>query len=204
MSFEKYFKDIGIATARLSIEMGVAHRRKSINVSLALIATSTPTGLPTTVALLPIFVANTIIITNGMGFTFRRAVKCSTVAVMKSMDVTSSTSAANIPDISIRIIISFFGLLPTLFRIFSSRCSKKCLQYGILVNILLGGFNLIPAFPLDVGRILRSALVRWKRDYDQSTKIAAKIGIAISYGFMGFGFISMLFGSSIGGIWCCL
>jgi hypothetical protein len=55
-----------------------------------------------------------------------------------------------------------------------------------------------------VGRILRSALVRWKRDYDQSTKIAAKIGIAISYGFMGFGFISMLFGSSIGGIWCCL
>ncbi len=141
MSFEKYFKDIGIATARPSIEMGVAHRRKSINVSLALIATSTPMGYPLLWRCLPIFVANTIIITNGMGFTFRRAVKCSTVAVMKSMDVTSSTSAANIPDISIRIIISFFGLLPTLFRIFSSRCSKKCLQYGILVNILLGGFN---------------------------------------------------------------
>jgi Zn-dependent protease len=74
------------------------------------------------------------------------------------------------------------------------------LQYGTLVNILLGGFNLIPAFPLDVGRILRSALVRWKNDYDQSTKIAAKIGIAISYGFMAFGFISVLFGSFIGGV----
>jgi Zn-dependent protease/CBS domain-containing protein len=75
------------------------------------------------------------------------------------------------------------------------------LQYGTLVNILLGGFNLIPAFPLDRGRILRSALVRWKKDYDQSTKIAAKIGIAISYGFMTFGFISILFGSFIGGVW---
>jgi Zn-dependent protease/CBS domain-containing protein len=78
------------------------------------------------------------------------------------------------------------------------------LQYGTLVNILLGGFNLIPAFPLDGGRILRSALVRWKKDYDQSTKIAAKIGIAISYGFMAFGFISVLFGSFIGGVWVLL
>jgi Zn-dependent protease len=78
------------------------------------------------------------------------------------------------------------------------------LYYGALANVLLGGFNLIPAFPLDGGRMLRSALYRWKKDYDQSTKIAAKIGIGISFGFMGFGFISTFAGSFVGGIWLLL
>lgn len=78
------------------------------------------------------------------------------------------------------------------------------LQYGALVNVLLGGINLIPAFPSDGGRILRSALLRSKRDYDRSTKITARIGIAISYGFMGFGFLIMISGSFISGIWLLL
>ncbi|MGA8083991.1 MAG: site-2 protease family protein, partial [Candidatus Nitrosopolaris sp.] len=78
------------------------------------------------------------------------------------------------------------------------------LQYGALVNALLGGFNLIPAFPLDGGRILRSALLRSKNDYDKSTKITARTGIAISYGFMGLGFFTMISGSYISGMWLLL
>jgi Zn-dependent protease/Mg2+/Co2+ transporter CorC len=78
---------------------------------------------------------------------------------------------------------------------------ESILQYGAIVNAVLGGFNLVPAFPLDGGRILRSALLRWKRDYDQSTKIAVRIGTAISYVFMAIGFIIMFSGSFIGGMW---
>jgi Zn-dependent protease len=78
---------------------------------------------------------------------------------------------------------------------------EAILQYGAIINAVLGGFNLVPAFPLDGGRILRSALLRWKRDYDQSTKIAVRIGTAISYVFMAIGFITMLSGSFIGGVW---
>jgi Zn-dependent protease/predicted transcriptional regulator len=78
------------------------------------------------------------------------------------------------------------------------------LQYGALVNVILGGINLIPAFPLDGGRILRSALLRSKNNYDKSTKITARIGIAISYGFMGLGFFSMISGSYVSGIWLLL
>jgi Zn-dependent protease/uncharacterized membrane protein YidH (DUF202 family) len=78
---------------------------------------------------------------------------------------------------------------------------EAILQYGAIINTMLGGFNLVPAFPLDGGRILRSVLLRWKRDYDQSTKIAVRIGTAISYAFMAIGFIIMLSGSFIGGIW---
>jgi Zn-dependent protease/predicted transcriptional regulator len=79
--------------------------------------------------------------------------------------------------------------------------AEAVLRYGALTNTLLGGFNLIPAFPLDGGRILRSVLVRWKRDYDQSTKIAVRIGIAISYGFIAFGFITMFSVSFVSGMW---
>jgi Zn-dependent protease len=79
--------------------------------------------------------------------------------------------------------------------------AEAILQYGAIINTMLGGFNLVPAFPLDGGRILRSALLRWKRDYDQSTKIAVRIGTAISYVFMAVGFIIMLSGSFIGGVW---
>ena len=82
--------------------------------------------------------------------------------------------------------------------------AEGILFYGALANLLLGFFNLIPAFPLDGGRILRAALVRWKRDDEQATKIAVRIGIGISYGFMGFGFLSVLSGSFTGGIWLVL
>lgn len=78
------------------------------------------------------------------------------------------------------------------------------LFYGALLNVLLGGFNLIPAFPLDGGRLLRAALVMQKRDFDQATKTAVKVGIAISYVFMGVGFFIMFTGSFIGGIWLLL
>jgi Zn-dependent protease len=78
---------------------------------------------------------------------------------------------------------------------------EAILQYGAIINTMLGGFNLVPAFPLDGGRILRSALLRWKKDYDQSTKIAVRIGTAISYVFMAIGFITMFSGSFIGGVW---
>jgi CBS domain-containing protein len=69
---------------------------------------------------------------------------------------------------------------------------------------MLGGFNLIPAFPLDGGRILRAGLVAWKKDYDSATRTAARVGIAISYGFMGVGFLTMITGSFVSGIWILL
>ena len=78
------------------------------------------------------------------------------------------------------------------------------LFYGSIANIMLGIFNLVPAFPLDGGRILRAGLVRWKKDYHQATKIATTIGVMISYVFMGFGFMILLRGDFIGGLWIVL
>ena len=78
------------------------------------------------------------------------------------------------------------------------------LSYGALVNIMLGAFNLIPAFPLDGGRILRSVLVSRKRDYDAATRIVVRTSIIISYALMGFGLISIVTRSFVGGLWILL
>ncbi|MGE5683768.1 MAG: site-2 protease family protein [Nitrososphaerota archaeon] len=78
------------------------------------------------------------------------------------------------------------------------------LLYGTIVNAGLGIFNLVPAFPLDGGRILRAVIFKWKHDYEKATKIAAKTGVIISYVFMAVGFIIMLFGDFFGGTWILL
>ena len=75
------------------------------------------------------------------------------------------------------------------------------LNYLSWLNMILAVFNLIPAFPLDGGRILRSALWKWKKDLRWSTDIAAQIGSGFGLLLTIMGIIYIVRGNFVGGLW---
>jgi Zn-dependent protease/CBS domain-containing protein len=75
------------------------------------------------------------------------------------------------------------------------------LEYLAVINVLLACFNLIPAFPLDGGRILRSILWKVRNDMRWATRISSGIGSGFGILFIIFAVYNLLTGNFIGGIW---
>jgi Zn-dependent protease/predicted transcriptional regulator len=69
------------------------------------------------------------------------------------------------------------------------------------INLALAAFNLIPAFPLDGGRVLRSILWYLQGNVRRATRIASRIGVGFGFAMMVFGAWAFLNGNMIGGIW---
>lgn len=75
------------------------------------------------------------------------------------------------------------------------------LNYLSWLNMILAVFNLIPAFPLDGGRILRSALWKWKKDVRWSTNIASQIGGGFGLVLIIMGIFYIVRGNFVSGLW---
>ena len=70
------------------------------------------------------------------------------------------------------------------------------------INLTLGVFNLVPAFPLDGGRLLQSLIWLRTGDRQRATRIAARIGMGFAYLLIAYGLATFVFaGSLIGGVW---
>jgi Zn-dependent protease len=69
------------------------------------------------------------------------------------------------------------------------------------INILVLIFNLVPAFPLDGGRIARA--IAWKKTGNRAsaTRFAARLGQIFAYVLMGLGLLSLINGNVVGGVW---
>lgn len=74
-------------------------------------------------------------------------------------------------------------------------------DYLAFINFLLAAFNLVPAFPLDGGRMLRAALWHWKGDLRWATRIAANAGGGFGFLLIALGLVNLLAGNWVGGIW---
>lgn len=75
------------------------------------------------------------------------------------------------------------------------------LFYSGITNVGLGLFNLLPAFPVDGGRILRAYLWHRRKDIISATKTASRVGSVFAYGLMGYGLFQMLMFGFLSGLW---
>jgi Zn-dependent protease/CBS domain-containing protein len=69
------------------------------------------------------------------------------------------------------------------------------------INLALLVFNLIPALPLDGGRVLRAALWQSKGDLAWATRIGTDVGRVFGYLFIGLGLAMFIFQGSFSGAW---
>lgn len=75
------------------------------------------------------------------------------------------------------------------------------LGYLGLINLVLVAFNMIPAFPLDGGRVLRSILWGMRDNLRWATRITSQIGSGFGVALMILGGVRLLFGDFVGAIW---
>lgn len=77
-------------------------------------------------------------------------------------------------------------------------------NYLAWMNALLAGFNMIPAFPLDGGRVLRAILWDWRKDLRFATRVSSGIGSIFGLGLIFLGVFTFINGSTVQGIWFCM
>jgi len=83
----------------------------------------------------------------------------------------------------------------------SSLIGAALLRYLAAVNLVILLFNLLPGFPLDGGRALRSILWASLRDLRLATRIVTLLGSVLGFGLLALGVLVFLRGNGIGGLW---
>ncbi len=96
------------------------------------------------------------------------------------------------------VIALVFGALALAVPSGSAPELHALLEYQLLVNALLLGFNLLPAFPLDGGRVLRALLWRSSGNAVRATTVAARIGRAFGLVLIALGVLETLSGYPAG------
>ena len=72
------------------------------------------------------------------------------------------------------------------------------------INLMLAAFNMLPAFPLDGGRVLRALMWWWSGDAVRATRLASSLGQALAYGLVMLGLTTFVLTGAFGGLWTSL
>lgn len=100
-------------------------------------------------------------------------------------------------------IAAAFGAIAALLPSSAPAALRALVEYQAFINLAILAFNLLPAFPLDGGRVARALI--WGRigDIERATKIAASIGRGFGYAMIALGIAGTAAGA-FGGIWLAL
>jgi CBS domain-containing protein len=100
-------------------------------------------------------------------------------------------------------IAAGFGALAAALPSSAPDALRALVDYQVYVNTAILVFNLLPAFPLDGGRVARALIWGHSGDLDRATATAAKIGRGFGYGMIGVGVFATAAGA-VGGLWLAL
>ena len=99
------------------------------------------------------------------------------------------------------LVIGLLCLGATLALPSGITAGKAMLTWLGYINLGLAAFNLVPGYPLDGGRVLRS-LLWWKSgDAERATRTAAVTGQVVGGLFVTVGIVGFFFGANFGGLW---
>jgi Zn-dependent protease/predicted transcriptional regulator len=105
------------------------------------------------------------------------------------------------PLASIAIGVIFYGIYLFAEEVQWTEPVKGVVRYLAVINGILAGFNLMPAFPLDGGRMLRSILWGLKKNLKWATRVSSWIGSGFGIFLILFGAYNVFLGNFIGGMW---
>ncbi len=100
-------------------------------------------------------------------------------------------------------IAAVFGLVAAALPASTPAALRAVVEYQVLVNLAILAFNLLPAFPLDGGRVARALIWGRTGDLSRATAIAASIGRGFGYAMVALGLLATVAGA-VGGIWLAL
>lgn len=105
------------------------------------------------------------------------------------------------PASSIFLSFFFYGIYVLGFKGWFPKSFVAITGYLSLINLILAIFNLLPAFPLDGGRVFRAALWKWKNNLRWATHVASQFGSFFGLFLIFLGLLSIINGNLVGGIW---
>lgn len=108
------------------------------------------------------------------------------------------------PIASVVLAAAFWVVSILLSAVSAAKAVVLVFSWLATINVILAAFNLVPGFPLDGGRVLRAILWGWKHSLSRATELASKVGRGIGTALIVLGFIELLLGEPMGGLWWIL
>jgi Zn-dependent protease len=106
------------------------------------------------------------------------------------------------PAVTLAIAV-LFGAIALGLSSSGATALRAVVEYQAFVNTAILVFNMVPAFPLDGGRVARALLWGWTHDLGRATAAAAAAGRALGYAMIALGVFATAAGA-FGGIWLAL